>query len=216
MVRGRVGWQVAGSSRADKVNPRGIVPFSSRVCLPCPDYGLTTSRSSLTTSSNSASWRCVSGPVRRHTTSVPGWPCCCTRRPPCPTPRPRPPWGCTPPPCASGASAGRLATSAWTTCRGQGASPLFPPADQALVKAVACEAVQDSGLPLSRLSLTDLAALAQAALHKPISPATFGRIRDADTIKPWRYQYGIFPRDPLFASKAGRVLDRYEGRWEGQ
>ncbi len=35
-------------------------------------------------------------------------------------------------------------------------------------------------------------------------------------IKPWRYQMWIFPRDPDFASKAGRVLDLYAGWWEGQ
>jgi hypothetical protein len=26
----------------------------------------------------------------------------------------------------------------------------------------------------------------------------------------------IFPRDPLFCQKAGRILDLCEGRWEGQ
>lgn len=71
-------------------------------------------------------------------------------------------------------------------------------------------------LPLSRLSAADLAERAAASLGKDISPATVWRILDADAIKPWRYRYWIFPRDPLFAEKAGRVLDLYDGSWEGR
>jgi hypothetical protein len=39
---------------------------------------------------------------------------------------------------------------------------------------------------------------------------------EADAIKPWQYKYWIFPRDPLFAAKAGRVLDLYAEVWEGE
>jgi hypothetical protein len=100
---------------------------------------------------------------------------------------------------------------------GRGCKPSFsPPAERALVKAVACAAVHERRLPLSRLSLTDLAALSQKDLGRPISPATVQRILDADTIKPWRYRYWIFPRDPLFLSKAEVVLGLYEGFWQGQ
>jgi len=80
---------------------------------------------------------------------------------------------------------------------------------------VACEAVHQSGLPLSRLSTTDIAAQASKALGKAISPSTVWRILAADAIKPWRYKYWIFPRDPHFAEKAGRVLDLYAGYWQG-
>jgi hypothetical protein len=92
----------------------------------------------------------------------------------------------------------------------------FPPLEQALVKAVACEAVHHSGLPLSRLSTTDLAAQARKALGKAISPSTVWRILAADAIKPWGYKYWIFPRDPHFVEKAGRVLDLYAGSWQGR
>jgi hypothetical protein len=61
-----------------------------------------------------------------------------------------------------------------------------------------------------------LAARAAAALGRSISPSTVWRILDADAIKPWRYKYWIFPRDPQFAEKAERVLDLYAGFWEGQ
>lgn len=85
-----------------------------------------------------------------------------------------------------------------------------------MVKALACETVAQTRLPLSRQSLTDLAARARVALSRPISRRTVGRILDADAIKPWRYEHWIFPRDPQFAAKAGRVLDLYAGLWEGE
>ena len=37
-----------------------------------------------------------------------------------------------------------------------------------------------------------------------------------DAIRPWLYRSWIFPTDPEFAEKAGRILDLYEGRWEGK
>jgi hypothetical protein len=61
-----------------------------------------------------------------------------------------------------------------------------------------------------------LAARATTALGRSISPSTVWRILDADAIKPWRYRYWIFPRDPDFAEKAGRVLDLYAGTWQGK
>jgi hypothetical protein len=52
-------------------------------------------------------------------------------------------------------------------------------------------------------------------LGRDISASTVWRILDSDAIKPWRYEYWIFPRDPEFAEKAGRVLDLYAGTWDG-
>jgi hypothetical protein len=37
-----------------------------------------------------------------------------------------------------------------------------------------------------------------------------------DAIKPWQYRSWIFPRDPEFTANAGRILDLYSGRWEGE
>jgi len=37
-----------------------------------------------------------------------------------------------------------------------------------------------------------------------------------DAIRPWCHRNWIFPRDPDFARKAARVLDLYEGRWNGK
>ena len=70
---------------------------------------------------------------------------------------------------------------------------------------------------MSRYSTTDLARLVQ---HHPDAPAmsysTIWRILDRDLLKPWQYRSWIYPRDPQFAEKAGRVLDLYAGWWEGQ
>ena len=37
-----------------------------------------------------------------------------------------------------------------------------------------------------------------------------------DAIRPWLHRSWIFPTDPDFAEKAGRILDLYEGRFEGE
>ena len=79
---------------------------------------------------------------------------------------------------------------------------------------MACEAVHHPGLPLSRLSTADIARQARQALGKAISPSTVWRILATDAIKPWRYKYWGFPRDPHFAQKAGRVLELYTGYWQ--
>jgi hypothetical protein len=95
-------------------------------------------------------------------------------------------------------------------------NPAFPPRDEAIVKAIACEVVHRTQLPLSRLSISDLTTEARAILGKPISCRTVRRILQADAIKPWRYQYWIFPRDPQFAEKAGIILDLYAGLWQNE
>jgi hypothetical protein len=53
-------------------------------------------------------------------------------------------------------------------------------------------------------------------LGKPISRTTVQRILDEDAIKPWQYEHWIFPRAPDFFLQAARVLDLYEGFWEGE
>jgi DDE superfamily endonuclease len=148
-------------------------------------------------------------------TSGRDWRFCCLNPLRCRTPQPEQRSNCIRIQCASGGTVGRAATSHWPIKRAGVASPLFPPRDRAIVKAVACEAVSQTKLPLSRLSTSDLAERASAALGRSISPSTVWRILDTDAIKPWRYKYWIFPRDPKFSEKAGRVLDLYAGSWEG-
>ena len=49
-----------------------------------------------------------------------------------------------------------------------------------------------------------------------ISETTIWRWLSDDAIAPWRHRSWIFPRDPDFEAKAGRVLDLYAGRFEGR
>jgi hypothetical protein len=85
------------------------------------------------------------------------------------------------------------------------------------IKALACARPQELEIPQSRLSHADLAAQAvERGIVAQISRTTIWRWLSAEAIKPWRYRYWIFPRDPRFAEKAGRVLDLYQGIWEGE
>lgn len=118
-------------------------------------------------------------------------------------------------PCGIGGDAGPRGSSVWKMLLDEAGRFGFPPLDRAIVKAIACELVHHTGLPLSRLSTADIAGQASRALGQPISPSTVWRILDADALKPWQYKYWIFPRDPQFADKAGRVLDLYAGYWQG-
>ena len=49
-----------------------------------------------------------------------------------------------------------------------------------------------------------------------IGKTTIWRWLSENALRPWRHRSWIFPRDPDFAEKAGRVLDLYEGRWAGK
>lgn len=49
-----------------------------------------------------------------------------------------------------------------------------------------------------------------------ISNSTVWRWLHEDAIRPWQHRCWIFPRDPQFAPKAGRILDLYERLWQGQ
>ena len=145
----------------------------------------------------------------------PAWSSCCISNHSSRIPRPQPTCTCIPTPSASGGNAGPKATSLWMMSQDAVARPLFPPRDEAIVKAIACETVAQTKLPLSRQSLDDLTTRAQYALGKPISRSTVWRILDGDAIKPWRYEHWIFPRDRRFAEKAGVILDLYAGSWQG-
>jgi hypothetical protein len=97
---------------------------------------------------------------------------------------------------------------------GRGRKATFSPLDAAIVKALACEQVAHPGQPLNRQSLADITARAEAALGKAISRRTGWRILAHDALKPWRYRYWIFPRDPRFAEKAAPIVDLYAGQWQ--
>ncbi len=82
---------------------------------------------------------------------------------------------------------------------------------------MACELPAEQGVPLSRWSAAELAVEAvKRGIVAQIAAVTIWRWLSEDAIRPWNYRSWIFPRDPNFAQKAGRILDLYEGRWEGE
>jgi transposase len=92
----------------------------------------------------------------------------------------------------------------------------FPAAVIAAAKAIACELPATRGVPLGRWSLAELRdELCATGLVDDVSTTTLWRWLDEDPIKPWQHRSWIFPRDPDFAAKAGRVLDLYERRFDG-
>lgn len=85
------------------------------------------------------------------------------------------------------------------------------------VKALACQLPCERNVPFSRLSNADIAREAiDSGIVASISGATVWRWLSTDAIKPWQYRSWIFPRDPNFAQKAARVLDLYQGVWNGK
>lgn len=157
-----------------------------------------------------------SGPSPISCDSEPRWCCSCMTIHSSPMSKQRRRCVSIPMPCGIGGDDGPKESSSWKMHPDGDAKSSFPPLDQALVKAVACELVHETQLPLSRLSTADVSTRAADALGKPISPTTVWRILASDAIKPWRYRYWLFPRDPDFTERAGPILDLYAGYWQGE
>lgn len=69
---------------------------------------------------------------------------------------------------------------------------------------------------MSRWSVAELRREAMASgIVAEISGTTLWRWLSQDALRPWRHRTWIFPRDPQFARKAGRILDLYQHRWKG-
>ena len=56
----------------------------------------------------------------------------------------------------------------------------------------------------------------QAGLVARISDSTVWRWLHEDAIRPWQHRCWIFPRDPHFQAKVGRILDLYARSWQGK
>ncbi len=93
------------------------------------------------------------------------------------------------------------------------------PSTRALVVAVACERPADRHVPLSRYSLSEVTVeVANRLGAEDLAPSrsAIWRLLADDALRPWRYRYWIFPRDPRFLERAGPVLDLYACWWQGQ
>jgi hypothetical protein len=94
---------------------------------------------------------------------------------------------------------------------------LFPPELVVQVKALACELPATYDVPLSRWSLDELTRhVCASGLVAQLSQTTLWRWLHEDAIRPWQHRCWIFPRDPEFAAKAGRILDLYQRQWKGR
>jgi len=90
----------------------------------------------------------------------------------------------------------------------------FPPDLVVQIKAIACELPAKYGIPLSRWSTKDIGNyVRRSGLVASISGSTVWRWLHEDAIKPWQHRCWIFPRDPNFATKAGKILDLYHRVW---
>ncbi|MGW2588641.1 helix-turn-helix domain-containing protein, partial [Streptomyces virginiae] len=99
--------------------------------------------------------------------------------------------------------------------RRSGRPPCFTALQAAQVKALACRLPAESGVPLSRWSIPELAREVIArAITGPISPSTVRRWLADDALKPWQHRSWIFITDPAFRPKAERVLDLYARTWQ--
>jgi transposase len=100
----------------------------------------------------------------------------------------------------------------------RGRPRLLAPTTRALVVALACERPAERDVPLSRYSLSELAAEAATILRTEVGPSrsSIWRWLMHDALRPWRHQWWIFPRDPHFLELAGPLLDLYACRWHGQ
>ena len=111
-------------------------------------------------------------------------------------------------------------TNGWqglTIKTARGAPGFFPPEVVMEVKALACELPATTGVPLSRWSTADIARYVRSSgIVATIRDKTVWRWINEDAIRPWQHRAWIFPRDPQFAIKAGRILDLYERRWAGK
>ena len=106
---------------------------------------------------------------------------------------------------------------AWKTFPAPADPGFFPPELVGRVKAVACEFPAHVGEPLSRWSVAELGSHVRACgLTASLSDTTIWRWLNEDAIRPWQHRCWIFPRDPDFETKAGRILDLYQRLWKGR
>ncbi|MEZ5123776.1 MAG: TetR family transcriptional regulator [Solirubrobacterales bacterium] len=81
---------------------------------------------------------------------------------------------------------------------------------------MACELPLKHDRPLGRFSRTELHRLVIEQGVTEASASTIWRWLHDRSLKPWQQRSWIFPRDPDFQPKAGRVLDLYARRFEGR
>jgi hypothetical protein len=109
------------------------------------------------------------------------------------------------------------AVAALTDLPRSGRPVIYGAQERAQITALVCETLWKRELPLSRFSIADLhRVVIQEEGLVSLSHSSLGRFLRQDALKPWRYRYWLFPRDPDFVSRACVILDLYAGFWQGQ
>jgi len=94
---------------------------------------------------------------------------------------------------------------------------IFPPEEVAEIKALACQLPAERGIPLSRFSITEIVReVISRAIVPSVIDSSIWRWLHEDAIRPWFHRSWIYPRDPQFLEKAGRILDLYAQEWKGR
>ena len=88
---------------------------------------------------------------------------------------------------------------------------------QASPRSAAVVPLPVGGAGLARWDAVEIAReLVARGVVDAISSSTVRRWLAADALKPWQYRSWLFPRDPAFAAKGGRVLDLYQRIVDGR
>ena len=192
----------SGLAYSRRVRLENRSPLANGVA-PCLAPVLSTAPCSLTSSLINVGALCTGEWCHTASTRGHGWSSCSTNLLNYRTSQPGLWWNCTPIPSDSGATVDHVGTSLLPIKQAAGVSPFFPPRDQAIVKAIAGEAVCQTKLPLSRLSSSDLAGRAATALGKPISPSTVWRSSTPTRSSPGGTSTGSFPATHSSPTKPG-------------
>ncbi len=104
----------------------------------------------------------------------------------------------------------------WLTTTALLGPPLSIPSYAPILEAPAPAKTGSIKRPLGCvLSLAQIQERLEEELHLKCSRSTLSRLLAKHELKPWRYQYWIFPTAANFAERAGPILDLYAGYWLG-
>ena len=104
----------------------------------------------------------------------------------------------------------------WLTTTALLGSPLSIPSYAPILEAPAPAKTGSIKRPLGCvLSFAQIQERLEEELHLKCSRSTLSRLLAKHELKPWRYQYWIFPTAANFAERAGPILDLYAGYWLG-
>jgi hypothetical protein len=103
-----------------------------------------------------------------------------------------------------------------TTTAFPGIPPFWPGAERAFTTKTSAKTPAVKRPLGCVLSLDQILTRMAEELNLTCSRSTLSRLLAKHELKPWRYQYWIFPQAANFAERAGPILDLYAGYWLGE